>query len=72
MLLDPGTRPRLRALTPMKAMLLCGEPLDAPRHRWWSFVSSSHERIEHAKQDWLDGRFGQVLGDDEFMPPPPR
>jgi redox-sensitive bicupin YhaK (pirin superfamily) len=69
-LLDRGTRPVLRAKTPMKAMLFGGEPLDAPRHLWWNFVSSSKERIEQAKQDWLDGRFGRIAGDDEFIPLP--
>ena len=72
LLLDPGTRPLLRAKTPLKAMLLGGEPLDAPRHMWWNFVSSSKERIEVAKQDWLDGRFGQVPGEVEFIPLPER
>lgn len=71
-LLDDGGRPRLRALTPVKAMLLGGEPLDGPRHLWWNFVSSSKERIEQAKRDWLEGRFGQVPGDDEFIPLPDR
>jgi len=36
-------------------------------------VSSSRERIERieqAKQDWLQGRFGTVPGDDEFIPLP--
>ena len=69
---DPGTRPRLRARTPLKAMLLGGEPLDGHRHLWWNFVSSSQERIEQAKQDWLQGRFGRIEGDDEFIPLPPR
>ena len=71
-LLDPATRPVLRAKTPLKAMLLGGEPLDAPRHMWWNFVSSSKERIELAKQDWLEGRFGQVPGEVEFIPLPER
>lgn len=70
--LDPGTRPRLRAKTPVKAMLLGGEPLDGRRHLWWNFVSSSRERIEQAKQDWLEGRFGRIAGDDEFIPLPER
>ena len=70
--LDPGTRPRLHARTPLKAMLLGGEPLDGPRHLWWNFVASSKERIDQAKQDWLEGRFGQVIGDDEFIPLPDR
>ncbi len=70
--LDPGASHRLRAKTPLKAMLLGGEPLDGPRHLWWNFVSSSRERIETAKQDWLDGHFGTVPGDDEFIPLPER
>jgi redox-sensitive bicupin YhaK (pirin superfamily) len=71
-LLDPGTRPRLRARTPLKAMLLGGEPLDGPRTVWWNFVSSSKNRIEQAKRDWAEGRFGGVAGDDEFIPLPER
>jgi len=69
--LDRGTRPVLRAKTPLKAMLLGGEPLDGPRHLWWNFVSSSKERLEQARQDWRDGRFGKIPGDDvEFIPLP--
>ncbi len=71
-LLDAGTRPVLRAKTALKAMLVGGEPLDGPRHMWWNFVSSSKERIEVAKQDWLDGRFGQIPGETEFIPLPER
>ena len=71
-LLDRGTTPVLRAKTPLKAMLLGGEPLDGSRHLWWNFVSSSRERIEQAKQDWLQGRFGKIEGDDEFIPLPER
>jgi redox-sensitive bicupin YhaK (pirin superfamily) len=70
--LDAGTRPRLRAKTPLKAMLLGGEPLDAPRHMWWNFVSSSKERIEQAKLDWVEGRFGAIPGETEFIPLPDR
>lgn len=51
-----NARGRLRAKTPVKAMLLGGEPLDGPRHLWWNFVSSSTERIEQAKHDWDAGR----------------
>jgi hypothetical protein len=39
---------------------------------WWNFVSSSRERIEQAKADWREGRFGKVPGDDEFIPLPER
>ena len=69
--LDIGTRHRLRALSPVKAMLFGGEPLDGRRHMWWNFVSSSKERIEQAKDDWAAGRFGLIPGDDaEFIPLP--
>ncbi|MDR2871234.1 MAG: pirin family protein [Xanthomonadaceae bacterium] len=68
---DSGARARLRAKTALKAMLFGGEPLDGPRRLWWNFVSSSMERIEQAKQDWREGRFGTVPGDDkEFIPLP--
>ncbi|MCG8276333.1 pirin family protein [Stenotrophomonas sp. NLF4-10] len=68
---EAGARGRLRAKTPLKAMLMGGEPLDGPRHLWWNFVSSSKERIEQAKDDWRDGRFGTIPGDDkEFIPLP--
>lgn len=66
-----GARGRLRAKTPVKAMLMGGEPLDGHRHLWWNFVSSSRERIEQAKHDWESGRFGTIPGDDsEFIPLP--
>lgn len=70
--LDAGVRHRLRAKTPLKAMLLGGEPLDGPRHLWWNFVSSSKDRIEQAKDDWRDGRFDPVPGDDDVIPLPER
>ena len=71
--LDRGARHVLRAKTPLKAMLFGGEPLDAPRHMWWNFVSSSKERIEQARHDWDSGAFGLIPGDDaERIPLPDR
>ncbi|KAF1709318.1 hypothetical protein CSC70_10945 [Pseudoxanthomonas kalamensis DSM 18571] len=72
LLLDPGRPARLRAKTPLKALLVGGEPLDAPRHLWWNFVSSSRERIEQAKHDWQEDRFGRIPGETEFIPLPER
>ena len=71
-LLDAGARHRLRAKTPIKAMLFGGEPLDGRRHMWWNFVSSSKERIEQAKRDWDEGRFGLIPGDSEERIPLPQ
>ena len=50
-------------------MVIGGEPLGT-RHKWWNFVSSRQERIEQAKQDWLDWKFGQVPDETEFIPLP--
>ncbi len=68
--LDPDTRPVVRAVSDARVMLIGGEPLDGPRFMWWNFVSSSRERIEQAKLDWRDGRFGAVPGETEFIPLP--
>ena len=53
-----------------------GDPLDAPRHLLWNFVSSSKERLARAREDWDADRFPPVPGDDERIPfpapvPPP-
>lgn len=60
----------LRAGDDTRTMLLGGAPLDGPRYLWWNFVSSSKERIEQAKADWRNQRFGHVPGDHEFIPLP--
>lgn len=69
--LRPGVEAPLHAVTDTCAMLLGGAPLGA-RHIWWNFVSSRAERIEQARKDWADMRFGSVPGDDEFIPLPER
>ena len=71
LLLDPSEEVSLFAPGPARAILFGGAPLDGPRHLWWNFVSSSRERIERAKQEWKDGKFGLIPGDDqEFIPLP--
>jgi redox-sensitive bicupin YhaK (pirin superfamily) len=67
----PGDRLAVKALAAARLILLGGETMDGPRHIWWNFVSSSKERIEAAKQDWKNGRFDKVFGDEqEFIPLP--
>ncbi len=71
MLFRPGAAAGIRALEASRVMLLGGAPLDGERYVWWNFVSSSMERIEKAKQDWKEGRFPKVPGDEvEFIPLP--
>jgi redox-sensitive bicupin YhaK (pirin superfamily) len=61
----------ITASGPTNLVILGGEPLDGPRHLWWNFVSSSAERIEQAKRDWANDRFGlPVPGESEFIPLP--
>jgi redox-sensitive bicupin YhaK (pirin superfamily) len=59
----------LQASNESRVMIIGGDPV-GERHIWWNFVSSSRERIEQAKEDWREGRFGLVPGDDEFIPLP--
>ena len=67
----PGEAMTLRAETPSRVMLLCGEAFSTQRHVFWNFVSSSRDRINQAKEDWKAGRFPLVPGDDqEFIPLP--
>ena len=68
----PGVAAQLQALTASRVMLLGGAKLAGERHLWWNFVSSSKARIEQAKRDWKEGRFGQVPGETEFTPLPER
>ena len=66
-----GSTPSLTAVEDSRVMVIGGEPLGA-RHIWWNYVSSSQQRIERAKRDWVEGRIGKVPGDDEFIPLPDR
>ncbi|NII73110.1 hypothetical protein FHW84_001679 [Dyella sp. SG562] len=63
----------LKAATRSRVMLFGGAPLDGERHLWWNFVSSRKERIEQAKLEWQEQRYGKVAGDEEeFIPLPVR
>ncbi|MEO7654625.1 MAG: pirin family protein [Sphingomicrobium sp.] len=67
--LAPGSAPILSGSG--RAMLLGGQDFATPRHVWWNFVSSSRERINQAKREWMERRFPLVPGDEEeFIPIP--
>lgn len=71
LILKPGHEIKLKAETNAHVIILGGSPLESPRYLWWNFVASSKERIEQAKADWQDGKFGKIPGDDkEFIPLP--
>jgi hypothetical protein len=68
--LNPGVEVVVTAKDKARVMLLGGAPLDGSRHLWWNFVASSPERLQKARDDWKNGRFAMVPGDDEFIPLP--
>ncbi|MEJ1159621.1 pirin family protein [Prosthecomicrobium sp. N25] len=70
LVLRPGDRLTVSALSAARLLLLGGATLEGPRHIWWNFVSSRKERIDQAKADWLAGRFQAVPGETEFIPLP--
>lgn len=66
----PGEPVLFIALTASRVMLLGGEPV-GPRFIEWNFVSSSKDRIEQAKADWLAQRMKLPdLDNQEFVPLP--
>lgn len=69
--LKPGREVTIKALEKTRLALLGGQVMDGPRYVWWNFVASSQERIEEAKENWKQGRFDKVPGDEiEFTPLP--
>jgi redox-sensitive bicupin YhaK (pirin superfamily) len=71
LILKPGDRVTVKAVSDAHVIAVGGAAMDGPRHIWWNFVSSRKERIEAAKADWKAGRFDTVPGDTaEFIPLP--
>jgi len=71
--LEPGRNMTLTSERGGRVMLLGGEAFTSRRHVWWNFVSSDRDRIRQAADDWNNGRFPTVPGDEkEFIPLPER
>ncbi len=67
---DSSAGATLHAQAPSRVVIIGGESL-GQRFIEWNFVSSRKERIEQAKQDWANGRFPKVPGDEtEYIPLP--
>jgi redox-sensitive bicupin YhaK (pirin superfamily) len=67
--LTAGASIDISASDQARCIVIGGEPI-GKRYKWWNFVSSRPKRIEQAKQDWKEGRFGQVPQETEFIPLP--
>jgi redox-sensitive bicupin YhaK (pirin superfamily) len=69
--LRPGHRARLSSDAGGRVMLMGGQAFTTRRYVFWNFVSSSRDRINHAKEEWKALRFPLIPGDDqEFIPLP--
>ncbi|MEZ0391970.1 MAG: pirin family protein [Pseudobdellovibrionaceae bacterium] len=75
-ILKSGAGAEIQAQADSRMMILGGHPV-GPRLIWWNLVSSSSEKLEEAKRDWILGprsdspRFQKIPGDDlEFIPAP--
>lgn len=66
----PGDAITVQAISDTRMMFLGGTAVAGPRYIWWNFVSSSKERIEQAKEDWKQARFGAVPDETEVIPLP--
>lgn len=55
---------------PSKIYLFGGEPFEEERFILWNFVSSDKERLQQAKEDWINHRFPKVINDDGYVPFP--
>lgn len=68
--LQDGIQTTIEAVEDAQIAFIGGEYL-GERHIEWNFVSSRKQRIEQAKDDWREGRFPLVPGDEEeFIPLP--
>lgn len=55
-----------------RLLLLGGEPFGEEIVMWWNFVGRTHEDIERARADWMEGdRFGNFPDPDPSIPAPP-
>ena len=69
--LRPGHAARLSSASGGRAMLMGGGAFATPRHVYWNFVSSSRDRLNQAREDWIERRFPLIPGDEEeFIPFP--
>lgn len=61
-ILSPGATPQVKLDAGTRIMFAGGDPLDAPRHIDWNFVSSSKDRIAKAAADWRASIAGGFTG----------
>jgi len=66
--LEDGKSVVLSASEDAVVMVLGGQPYPEARHLEWNFVHHDKDRIARAVEDWREGQFDKVPGDDEYIP----
>ncbi|WP_413569878.1 pirin family protein [Bdellovibrio sp. HCB117] len=69
-ILEHDSSLKITATEDTQVVVLGGDSFPEPRHIYWNYVSSSKEKIEKAKQAWMDGSFPQVPGEPDIIPLP--
>lgn len=73
LVIKPDTTPEFKMAAGTTVYVFGGEPFPEKRLIDWNFVSSRRERLQQAREDWINRRFPGVKGETEFVPyPAPR
>jgi quercetin 2,3-dioxygenase len=58
---------------PARALLIGGEPFEAPVLMWWNFVARTRDEVVEARRSWeeRDGRFAEVTSHLDRIAAPP-
>lgn len=65
-----GSKIEFNSRSSVEYMFFGGSVFPEKRFMWWNFVSTSEEKIERAKRNWVEQKFGQVINETEFTPLP--
>lgn len=68
--LKTGSRAEIVSMESSLFMLLGGPRLNRQRFMYWNFVSTTKDRIDAAKDDWINQRFAAIPGENAFIPLP--
>jgi redox-sensitive bicupin YhaK (pirin superfamily) len=68
--LRTGRTATLKSASGAHVMVLGGDRLDEDRFIDWNFVSSSRDKIKHAKAQWRARTLAAVPGETEWIPLP--
>lgn len=65
-----GEKINFKSSVDSEYMFFGGEIYPEKRFIWWNFVSTDKDKIELAKQNWKNKKFGEVINEVEYIPLP--